>query len=150
METKTIYLAGSIAAGRGFVGLLELISKNLEDMGHQVLTKENVIKMSPKYTKTSSLKRRRAIMKRDKAWIRKCDLFIAEVSTYSHGVGYEHRYAEELKKPILLLRHKSLKRKRYSVFLDGTDHAKFMFAFYDKRNIYKILNNFFLKLDEEK
>jgi hypothetical protein len=83
-------------------------------------------------------------MARDKRWIRECDTFIAEVSQYSHGVGYEHAYAESLDKPVLLLRHSSLKGKKYSAFLDGSDHSKFMFSFYDEENIKKVLQNFFL------
>ncbi len=134
-----------MAAGREFAGSLKLTSKTLEDMGHHILTKENVIKMSPKYTKTSSLRGRKAIMKRDKAWIGKCDAFIAEVSTYSHGAGYEHCYAESQKKPILLLRYKSLECKSYSAFLDGTDYKKFMLSFYDEKNIRNVLKKFFDK-----
>ncbi len=140
-----IYLAGSMAGGRQFEKNLYLIVEVLEELGHEVLTKKNVVQMLPMYSDIRNLKERKAAMKRDKAWIVKSDLFIAEVSTYSHGVGYEHAYAETLGKPVLLLRHKSLKGKKYSVFLDGTDYKKFTFAFYDSKNIKRVLTTFYKK-----
>ena len=137
-----IYLAGSIAAGRDFEEVLKLVARVLEEIGHVVMTKKNVIGNELKSNPPRTLNDRRRIMKRDKKWIRECDAFIAEVSTYSHGVGYEHAYAESLEKPILLLRHKSLMQNKYSAFLDGSDYKKFMFAFYDENNINKIINKF--------
>ncbi len=40
---------------------------------------------------------------RDVSWIENSDLLIAEVSTPSHGVGYEIGYALDLNKPVLCL-----------------------------------------------
>jgi nucleoside 2-deoxyribosyltransferase len=41
------------------------------------------------------------VYQRDIAWIQACDVVIAEVSTPSHGVGYEIAYALSLDKPVL-------------------------------------------------
>lgn len=41
------------------------------------------------------------VYQRDIGWIEACDAMIAEVSTPSHGVGYEIAYALGLKKPVL-------------------------------------------------
>jgi hypothetical protein len=41
------------------------------------------------------------VYRRDIAWIEGCDAMIAEVSTPSHGVGYELAFALNLKKPVL-------------------------------------------------
>ncbi|MFC1600485.1 nucleoside 2-deoxyribosyltransferase [Patescibacteria group bacterium] len=133
-----IYLAGSIAGGREFEKGIKIISEILESMGHVVMTKDNVVANEMKTNPTRTLRDRKWMMKRDKGWIRDCDAFVAEVSTYSHGVGYEHAYAESLGKPILLLRHKTLKGNKYSAFLDGTSHKKFMFSFYDERNLGRV------------
>ena len=38
---------------------------------------------------------------RDVAWVRACDALIAEVTTPSHGVGYETALALSLRKPVL-------------------------------------------------
>lgn len=45
----------------------------------------------------------RDIYRRDVNWIEECDLLIAEVSTPSHGVGYEIGYALFLGKPVMCL-----------------------------------------------
>jgi nucleoside 2-deoxyribosyltransferase len=41
------------------------------------------------------------IYERDTRWIRGCEAVIAEVSTPSHGVGYEIAYALGIGKPVL-------------------------------------------------
>ena len=41
------------------------------------------------------------IYERDMAWLRECDAVVAEVSSPSHGVGYEIAYALSLGKPVL-------------------------------------------------
>lgn len=43
------------------------------------------------------------IYQRDVDWITESDLLVAEVSTPSHGVGYEIGYALALEKPVLCL-----------------------------------------------
>ena len=138
---KKIYLAGSIAGGRKYASELKMIAKILENLGHVILTKDNVVELKSGDDKANRTGRKE-IMKRDKMMLRKSDLFIAEVSQASHGVGYEHRYAEELEKPILLLKQKLLKGKGNTVFLDGSDYEKYAFKFYDNKNIDKIIKEF--------
>ena len=48
------------------------------------------------------------IYDRDVNWIQESDLLIAEVSTPSHGVGYEIGYALDLEKPVLCLSQKGI------------------------------------------
>jgi nucleoside 2-deoxyribosyltransferase len=45
---------------------------------------------------------------RDVTWIKESDLLIAEITTPSHGVGYEIGYALELNKPVLCLYQKQV------------------------------------------
>ncbi len=141
-----VYLCGSIAAGRDFVDGINLISDTIEKIGYKVMTKSTTVNTSKKYTNSSTLNARRGIVRRDKRWIRESDFVIQEVSQYSHGVGYEHAYAESQNKPVLLLRHKTLEGQKYSAFLDGTDYKNFMFFFYDKENIRLIIEKFFKKI----
>lgn len=142
---QKVYLCGSIAAGRDFVDGIKLLSDTTEKLGYKVMTKATTVNTAKKYTNSSTLKTRRGIVKRDKRWIRESDFVVQEVSQYSHGVGYEHAYAESQNKPVLLLRHKSLEGQKYSAFLDGTDYKRFMFSFYDEENIESILKKFFNK-----
>jgi nucleoside 2-deoxyribosyltransferase len=41
------------------------------------------------------------IFNRDMNWLRECDAVVAEVSSPSHGVGYEVAYALSLQKPVI-------------------------------------------------
>ena len=50
----------------------------------------------------------RDIYNRDVNWIRESDLLVAEVSTPSHGVGYEIGYALDLDKPVFCLYQKGV------------------------------------------
>ena len=140
-----VYLCGSIAAGRDFAESIKYISDIVEKLGYTVMTKATTVNTAPKFTNSSILITRRGIVKRDKRWIRESDFVIQEVSQYSHGVGYEHAYAESQNKPILLLRHKTLEGQKYSAFLDGTDYKKFMFSFYNEDDIKLVLEKFFKK-----
>jgi len=49
------------------------------------------------------------VFSRDVAWIRDCDLLIAEVSVPSHGVGYEIGFAIGIGKPVLAL-HQNVRK----------------------------------------
>lgn len=138
-----VYLAGSIAGGRDFEKGIKLISEILEKMGHIVMTKDNVVANEMITNPDRNVGDRKKIMARDKRRVRACDAVVAEVSTYSHGVGYEHAYAESLGKPILFLRSKKLKGQMYSAFLDGTDYKKFSLSFYDENNLNQTLKKFF-------
>jgi len=142
-----IYLAGSIAAGRDFENSVKEISGILEEMGHTIITKDNVVNNNDKTKSKKLLSVRKYIVKRDLNWLKNSDLFIAEVSIYSHGIGYEHRCAENYKKPILMLRHSSLSKETYSAFLDGQSYDKFNFSFYDSGNIKKVLERFIKKYE---
>jgi nucleoside 2-deoxyribosyltransferase len=55
-----------------------------------VLVEENVVQPGVVY-------------RRDVTWIEESDVLVAEVSTPSHGVGYEIGYALGLRKPVICL-----------------------------------------------
>ena len=144
-----VYLAGSMAAGRDFENGVKQTAKILEDLGCKIVTKKTVVNNNEKSVAPTTLKNRKYIMRRDKEWLRGSDVVIAEVSQYSHGVGYEHAYAETQGKPILLLRHMSLNGNRHSAFLDGTDYKRFMFSFYDENNLKEVIEKFINKNDKK-
>ena len=98
-----IYFGCSITGGRDQEKEYQQIVNYLIDSGHQVPTAhlsnsdvmdlEKVVDPVEVYT-------------RDIQWIDNCQTLVAEVSTPSHGVGYEIGYALSNKKPVLCL-HKS-------------------------------------------
>jgi nucleoside 2-deoxyribosyltransferase len=93
-----IYFACSITGGRADEMVYRAIVEALLADGHEVPTAhlaesgviylEEVVEAIEVYT-------------RDIAWITASDALIAEVSTPSHGVGYEVSYALSIGKPVL-------------------------------------------------
>lgn len=59
------------------------------------------------------------IYQRDVNWIEESHLLVAEVSTPSHGVGYEIGYALELGKPVLCLYNQKIE---VSKMITGNPH----------------------------
>ncbi len=93
-----IYFSCSITGGRAEEAIYQAIVKELEDQGHKVPTAHL---SSPDVMELEKVVDPVEIYERDMAWIRDCDAVIAEVSTPSHGVGYEIAYALSLRKPVL-------------------------------------------------
>jgi nucleoside 2-deoxyribosyltransferase len=93
-----VYFACSITGGRDFEPIYRAITTALLADGHQVPTAhlaEASVKLLEGQVKA------RDVYERDTAWIRTCEVLVAEVSTPSHGVGYEVAYALGLGKPVL-------------------------------------------------
>ena len=93
-----VYFACSITGGRNDEGIYQAIVDTLLEeghevptahlAGHEVLSVEHVIDPEEVYS-------------RDIEWINDSDVVVAEVSTPSHGVGYEIGYALSIGKPVL-------------------------------------------------
>jgi nucleoside 2-deoxyribosyltransferase len=95
-----IYFACSISGGRQDEKVYQYLVKILNEMGIEVPTAhiaESGIEVIDGHEAP------RDIYTRDVNWIKECDLLVAEVSTPSHGVGYEIGYALNLEKPVLCL-----------------------------------------------
>jgi nucleoside 2-deoxyribosyltransferase len=92
-----IYFSCSLTGGRQDQQVYSAIVDALQKAGHEVPTahlsrsdvmeKEKVISPSEVY-------------ERDVRWVNECDALIAEVSTPSHGAGYEIALAIFLNKPV--------------------------------------------------
>lgn len=137
-----VYLGGSIHGGREFAEGLKLICGVLEEMGHEVLTRDFVVNLSE--VDFGPQRDDFGIVRRDLARVEEGEVLIAEVSKGSHGVGYEHRHAEGLGKPILLLRHASLAQElTKSSFLFATGFPRLRFSYYDESSIKGLLEEFF-------
>lgn len=95
-----IYFACSITGGRDFESVYQAIVCALMEEGHEVptahLAESNV-------TSVEAAIHPNEVYERDVAWIRACDVLIAEVSVPSHGVGYEIGFALGIGKPVLAL-----------------------------------------------
>ena len=114
-----IYFAGSIRGGREDIEIYKQIIQHLKRYG-EVLTEhvgddnlsQGEINLTDKY-----------IHDRDVDWINKCDVFIAEVTRPSLGVGYEIRTAIEMNKSILCI-YRPKELKRVSAMIAGAPEVK--------------------------
>lgn len=111
-----IYFACSITGGRQDEDVYQLLVNALHDAGHQVPT---ALLAGAEVMQLEGIVDPADIYARDTAWIRGCDLLLAEVSTPSHGVGFEIGYALSLNKPVLCL-HRS--NRKVSKMILGNPH----------------------------
>jgi 2'-deoxynucleoside 5'-phosphate N-hydrolase len=101
-----IYFACSITGGREYQTIYQAISNFLLASGHIVptahLANHDVVDLE-------KIVDAYEIYNRDVNWIKACDMLVAEVSTPSHGVGYEIGYALNLNKPVICLHKEGIK-----------------------------------------
>jgi hypothetical protein len=95
-----IYFACSITGGRKDELVYQRLVTALQAGGHHVPT---ALLASPEVLPLEGVVVPEDVYARDVAWIRGCDFLLAEVSTPSHGVGYEIGYALSLGKRVLCL-----------------------------------------------
>ncbi|MGZ6346315.1 MAG: nucleoside 2-deoxyribosyltransferase [Anaerolineales bacterium] len=111
-----IYFACSITGGREFEPTYRAITAALLADGHEVPT-AHLAKASVKLFEGQVAPKE--IYERDTAWIQACEVLVAEVSTPSHGVGYEVAYALSLNKPVLCVYQEG---QPVSKMLSGNSH----------------------------
>jgi 2'-deoxynucleoside 5'-phosphate N-hydrolase len=111
-----IYFACSITGGRDFETVYQAIISALLADGHTVptahLADSGVVALE-------AIASPREVYQRDMDWITECEALVAEVSTPSHGVGYEVAYALSIRKPVLCLHHAD---RVVSKMLTGNSH----------------------------
>lgn len=95
-----IYFACSITGGRQDEDHYQQIVQFLEEEGHHVPTAGLA---SSEVSILEGALDPPIVYLRDTGWILNADLLIAEVSTPSHGVGYEVGYALQHRKPVLCI-----------------------------------------------
>ena len=93
-----LYFACSLTGGRQDEGIYGVIVRHLEGAGHEIPTAHLA---DPGVMELQKVTAADEIYERDIRWIEGCEALIAEVSTPSHGVGYEIAYALRLSKPVL-------------------------------------------------
>jgi 2'-deoxynucleoside 5'-phosphate N-hydrolase len=111
-----IYFSCSITGGRKDQEAYQAIVSALKAGGNEVptavLADENILDLEAVTTAEE-------VYSRDIAWLDACDAVVAEVSTPSHGVGYEIAYALEHGKPVICGYQAG---KRVSKMLTGNVH----------------------------
>ena len=92
-----IYFSCSITGGRRDQEIYQAIVEALLMDGHEVPTAEL---SAPDVLVAEAMTSPEAVYERDIRWLYECDGVVAEVSTPSHGVGYEIAFALLLGKPV--------------------------------------------------
>jgi nucleoside 2-deoxyribosyltransferase len=119
-----LYFACSITGGRAFEFVYQAIIRALQEDGHEVPTAHLA---DSGVTALEGVVSARQVYERDVAWIRACDALIAEVSTPSHGVGYEVAFALGLSKPVLCVYREG---QPVSKMITGNSHPSLRLATY--------------------
>jgi nucleoside 2-deoxyribosyltransferase len=92
-----IYFSCSITGGRKEEGIYQALVEEMLKLGYEVptahLSGSNIMELE-------SLAQAEEIFNRDMNWLQDCDVVVAEVTTPSHGVGYEIAIALTSGKPV--------------------------------------------------
>ncbi len=114
-----IYFGFTVAGDRSAVTVARKIVGTLEEMGHEVLTRHLVEENTWEADRSISP---REVYLRDMKWLEKCDMFIAEVSGSSFGLGFETGYllGATTKKVVLFYRREV--ESKISLLITGVTH----------------------------
>lgn len=132
-----IYFSCSITGGREDEHVYQRIVNYLIENGHDVPTARLA---SPDVMKNESDLNAVDVYQRDMEWVRNCDALIAEVSTPSHGVGYEIAAAIYLGKYVMCCYHKE---KKISKIISGnTNENMQVFAYKSEDELISEIESF--------
>ena len=130
---KKIYFAGSIRGGRSDAALYHVIIEHIQEKN--IVLTEHVGKIDYRVDKIGLLDE--AIYNQDIAWLKECDLVIAECTTPSLGVGYELAFAEKLGKPCYIFYRDC--EVTLSAMLTGNPYYK-IYKYKEKEVLLKIID----------
>jgi 2'-deoxynucleoside 5'-phosphate N-hydrolase len=111
-----IYFSGSITGGREDVALYRRMIDALEAHGHRVLAGAVAAEHITDGGESLALAE---IFARDIRWLDESDVVVAEVSTPSHGVGYEIAYARYVRRIPVIALYRRGRTKRCSAMISG-------------------------------
>ncbi len=123
-----IYFSCSLTGGRADQKIYGAIVDYLVAQGHNVLTAHLA---RPEVMVEEQVISPRQVYERDIAWVKEADVLIAEVSTPSHGVGYEIAAALALSKPVLCVYRQN---DRVSKMITGNTAPTLRVAAYDEES----------------
>jgi 2'-deoxynucleoside 5'-phosphate N-hydrolase len=135
-----IYFSCSITGGRRDQAVYKRIVDHLTTNGHDVptahLSREDVLDEEKVIDPLT-------VYNRDVKWVEDCGALIAEVSTPSHGVGYEIALALFLAKPVFCCYREGVK---VSKMLTGNTHTGMeVFKYSDESSLLAAIDSFIEK-----
>jgi nucleoside 2-deoxyribosyltransferase len=140
-----IYFSCSITGGRNdqsiYLSLVDYLLKGGHDVPTAHLASADVLSLE-------AVTADREVFERDVNWVTQCDALIAEVSTPSHGVGYEIALACSLNKPILCCYREG---RKVSKMLLGNSHPRMETKSYStSEEALALVAGFILTLEQQK
>ena len=125
-----IYFSCSITGGRDDQHIYQKMVDFMVAQGHEVPTAH--------LSKADILEDERAInalevYQRDVNWVNDCDVLVAEVSTPSHGVGYEIALALTQEKPVFCCYQTGCKVSK--MLLGNTSPSLSLYAYRDAQDV---------------
>jgi hypothetical protein len=114
-----IYFGFTVAGDRSSVVAATKIVELLVELGHEVLTRHLIRDDAWEADRSISPQE---VYLRDMLWLKQCDLFMAEVSGSSFGLGFETGYllGATTKKVVLFYRRDV--KKKISLMITGITH----------------------------
>ena len=114
-----VYFGFTVAGDRSAIDTASKVVRLLEQLGHKVLTRHLVEENAWEADRRISAQQ---VYCRDMAWLEQSDLFIAEVSGSSFGLGFEAGYLlGATNKRVILLYQRELEQ-RVSLLISGNGH----------------------------
>jgi 2'-deoxynucleoside 5'-phosphate N-hydrolase len=138
-----VYFACSITGGRQDELAYQRLVATLQELGHHVPTAQLA---SSEAIHLESVATPEDVYVRDVGWIKNCDLLVAEVSTPSHGVGYEIAFALSLEKKVFCLHRQGGKVSK--MILGNPDPQLTVRAYTSIEQAVQLLNAYLSSLDQ--
>src|SRR5258707_2053751 len=114
-----IYFGFTVAGDRSAIDTARQVVRLLEELGHQVLTRHLVDDNAWEADRQISAQE---VYRRDMAWLEQCNLFIAEVSGSSFGLGFETGYLLGATNKRVILLYRREMEKKVSLLITGNSH----------------------------
>lgn len=114
-----IYLGFTVAGNRSSVEAAKKILGVLQSMGHDVLTSHLLREDAWEVDRRMAPQE---IFARDMEWLTQCDLFVAEVSGSSFGLGFETGYLLGATEKKTILFYERSAEHRISLLITGNTH----------------------------
>ena len=114
-----IYFGFTVAWDRSAVTTAARIVELLEELGHEVLTRHLIREDAWQADRSVSPQE---VYRRDLNWLQQCDLFVAEVSGSSFGLGFETGYVLGATTKKVSLFYRRDVEKKISLLITGITH----------------------------
>lgn len=122
-----VYFGFTMAGDRSTIETARMVVSLLEELGHVVLTKHLVRDDAREADRAVGPQE---VFRRDMAWLDQCDIFIAEVSGSSFGLGFEAGYLLGATTKNIVLLYRRENEAKISLLITGNTHKNCTLAPY--------------------